>query len=87
MQVDEKYNYRPLNHLPIGKQAYLQAAARIPGQAHILFSILLLECGNDWTIELNCRHTIDVAYIDFQKVFDSVVHSNVCHKLKCYGVW
>jgi len=43
----------------------------------------LLECVDDWTIELNVRHTIDVAYIDFQKAFDSV---KLCHKLKCYGV-
>jgi len=28
----------------------------------------------------------DVAYIDFQKAFDSVVHSKLCHKLKSYGV-
>jgi len=30
--------------------------------------------------------TIDVAYIDFQTAFDSVVLSKLCHKLKCYGV-
>jgi len=29
---------------------------------------------------------IDVAYIDFPKAFDSVVHSKLCHKLKYYGV-
>jgi len=37
-------------------------------------------------IELNFRHSIYVAYIDFQKAFDSVVHSKLCHKLKSYGV-
>jgi len=46
----------------------------------------LLECVYDWTIELNFRHSIDVAYIDIQKAFDSVVHSKLFHKLKCYGV-
>jgi len=34
----------------------------------------LLECVNDWTIKLTFRHSIDVAYIDFQKAFDYVVH-------------
>jgi len=53
---------------------------------HSTCSQLLLECVNDWTIELNFRHSIDVAYIHFQKAFDSVVHSKLCHKLKCYGV-
>jgi len=46
----------------------------------------LFECVNDWTIELNFRHSIDVAYIDFQKAFDSLVHSKLCHQLKCYDV-
>jgi len=27
-----------------------------------------------------------LAYIEFQKAFDSVVHSKLCHKLKFYGV-
>jgi len=46
----------------------------------------LLECVNDWTIELNLRHSIDVAYIDFQKAFDSVVGSKLGHKLSSYGI-
>jgi len=46
----------------------------------------LLECVNDWTIELNVRHSVDVAYIDFQKAFDSVVGSKLCHKLSNYGI-
>jgi len=46
----------------------------------------LLECVNDWTIELNVRHSVDVAYIDFQKAFDSVVGSKLGHKLISYGI-
>jgi len=30
--------------------------------------------------------TIDVVYIDFQETFDSVVHSKLCHPLKCCSV-
>ena len=46
----------------------------------------LLECVNDWTIELNVRHSVDVAYIDFQKAFDSVVGSKLGLKLSSYGI-
>lgn len=45
-----------------------------------------MECVNDWSIELNFRNSVDIAYIDFQKAFDSVVHSKLCHKLRSYGV-
>jgi hypothetical protein len=45
----------------------------------------LLECINDWSIELNIRNSVDVAYIDFKKAFDSVVHSKLCCKLKSHG--
>ena len=46
----------------------------------------LLECVNDWSLELNIRNCVDVAYIDFQKAFDSVVYAKLCHKLRAYGL-
>ena len=46
----------------------------------------LLECVNDWSLELNIRNGVDVAYIDFQKAFDSVVYTKLCHKLRAYGL-
>ena len=35
---------------------------------------------------MNVKHCVDVAYIDFQKAFDSVVYSKLSHKLAAYGV-
>jgi len=69
---------------------YLLENNRISKQQHGFLALhstcsQLLECVNVWTIELNFRHSIDVAHIDFQKAFDSVVHSKLCHKLKFYG--
>ena len=45
----------------------------------------LVECVGDWTLKLSNKQQVDVAHLDFTKVFDSVVHSKFLHKLKCYG--
>src|SRR5260221_8881665 len=34
----------------------------------------LLESLNDWTVSINYRSNVGVAYIDFSKAFDSVCH-------------
>ena len=39
----------------------------------------------DWTSKLINIQLVDVAYLDFTKAFDSVVHSKLLHKLKCHG--
>ena len=39
----------------------------------------------DWTLKLSNKQQVDIAYLDFTKAFDSVVHSKLLHKLKCYG--
>ncbi len=36
----------------------------------------LIECTNDWTLALDMHNSVDVAYIDFSKAFDSVCHSS-----------
>lgn len=46
----------------------------------------LLECINDWSISLSNKQSIDVAYIDFRRAFDSVVHSKLYIKLKSMGI-
>lgn len=46
----------------------------------------LLECINDWSVSLNHKQSIDVAYIDFRRAFDSVVHSKLYLKLKSLGI-
>ena len=37
----------------------------------------LLECVSDWTLKLSNKQQVDVAYQDFTKTFDSVVHSKL----------
>jgi hypothetical protein len=37
----------------------------------------LLDCLNDWTLNLENKLSSDVVYIDFAKAFDSVVHSKL----------
>ena len=42
----------------------------------------LLVSINDWTILLECGSKVAVAYIDFSRVFNSVCHSKLLHKLQ-----
>jgi hypothetical protein len=46
----------------------------------------LLECIDDWSVSLSDKQSIDVAYIDFRRAFDSVVHSKLYLKLKSLGI-
>ena len=46
----------------------------------------LLETFNDWTLALNDRHGITVAYIDFAKAFDTVSHAKLIYRLEQYGI-
>jgi len=45
----------------------------------------LLECVNDWTVAINGLCSVDVAYINFSKVFDSVCHSKLICELESFG--
>ena len=46
----------------------------------------ILECVNDWTLNINNGNYTRVAYIDFAKAFDTVCLSKLLYKLKCAGV-
>jgi len=43
----------------------------------------LVETLNDWTLAVNIRQCVPVAYIDYEKAFDSVCHNKIIHKAKC----
>jgi Reverse transcriptase (RNA-dependent DNA polymerase) len=46
----------------------------------------LLESLHDWSVALNNSNSVDVIYIDFRRVFDSIVFTKLLYKLQCYGV-
>ena len=46
----------------------------------------LIECVDDWTLALNFRNSVDVAYLDFSKAFDSVSHSKLILKMQSFGI-
>jgi len=46
----------------------------------------LIDCFNDWTLNIENKQSLDVIYIDFAKAFDSVVHRKLILKLMSYGI-
>ena len=46
----------------------------------------LLETINDWTISLSNHKSVTIAYVDFQRAFDTISHPKLIHKLISYGV-
>jgi len=46
----------------------------------------LLECLNDWCCALANRESVVVAYLDFQKAFDSVCHTKLFSRLNDLGI-
>jgi hypothetical protein len=46
----------------------------------------LLDCLNDWTLAVNNKHSVTVAYIDYSKAFDVVCYNKLLFKLEHYGI-
>ena len=46
----------------------------------------LLEALNDWTLAVQNRHGVCVAYFDFRKAFDTVSHEKLFRCLYSYGI-
>ena len=46
----------------------------------------LLSGHNDWTRAISGHHSVAVAYIDFQKAFDSVCHKKLFTRLVSLGI-
>ena len=46
----------------------------------------LIESLNSWTLSLSNHKSVTVAYVDFQRAFDSISYPKLIHKLTSYGV-
>jgi len=70
---------------------YCKRYGLISDQQHVFLSkrstvTNLLSGHNDWTNAISKRHTVAVAYIDFQKAFDSVCHKKLFTRLSSLGI-
>jgi len=45
-----------------------------------------VETLNDWTLDVNTRQCVTIAYIDYKKAFDSVCQNKLFIKLNAYGI-
>ena len=52
----------------------------------LLTSTNLLESINDWSLSLQNRCGVTIAYVDFAKAFDTMPHEKLLFRLKSYGV-
>jgi len=46
----------------------------------------LLQFTHDWALAVHGGHSVDAAYIEFTRAFDSVVHSKLIFKLITFGI-
>ena len=46
----------------------------------------ILDSLNDWTLAINNKNFITVAYVDYSTAFDVVCHSKLMHRLQHYGI-
>ena len=67
------------------KQLDHHCATRLP-QTALHYHYNLLESLNSWTISLANHKSITIAYVDFQRAFDSISHTKLLHKLTSYGI-
>jgi len=100
--ASEPSNYRPISLTSVTRKImervivqhllrYLYQNGLISHQQHGFLrrrstTTNLLESLNDWTLTLDGKDGVTVAYIDFAKAFDSVSHQKLCHKLLGYGI-
>jgi len=77
--------------ISVNMLAYLRRNGVITKQQHGFLSgrstsTNLLETLNDWTLAINDRKSVGVAYVDFAKAFDTVCHRKLLSKLASYGI-
>ena len=53
---------------------------------HYTFKLQLLHCTNSRVKAIDNKRFVDTVYIDFAKVFDTVSHAKLLHKLPKYGI-
>ena len=65
---------------------YKQATTRFFESQVYNYGTNLLEVLRDWTLAINDKKGVKVAYIDYARAFETVSHAKLFHKLTAYGI-
>ena len=100
--TEDRSNYRPISVLPVvprlfEKLIYDQLYEYLDSNKHLfkdqygfrnLHSVVscLLNCTNDWYVNIERGKFTAMIFIDLKKAFDTVVHQILLNKMRNYGI-
>ena len=86
LQNSQIHHLIPTHWFPPVSQTPQQTTTRLPKTPLNFYQSSIPDSINDWSISLHNQSSTIVAYVDFQRAFDSLSHNELIHKLISYGI-